>query len=162
VVVALALDGLAIALLVVCFVVLAWSDWEPLREEGFFAEPLLAALVLGAAAAALGAGVIAAASLLRVPLHTREGRWAVRLAAVNALIMPVVAVPVMAIAWLVGYDLPEGWGQPISPLWLMSGVGALVLGITAKEPGRQGLLVIPVMIGASVATFALGEIIVSH
>ena len=43
-------------------------------------------------------------------------------AVVEDFIMPVVAVPVMAIAWLVGYDLPEGGGEPISPIWLTGGL----------------------------------------
>jgi hypothetical protein len=161
-VVGLALDGVAIALFVTLFVVLVSSDREAARDEGFFAEPVLAALALGAFAAALVAGVIAAASLLRVPLRTRAGRWAVRLAAVNVLIIPVVAVPVMTIAWIAGYELPEGWGEPISLIWQLTGVSALVLGVTAKEPGRRGVLVILVMIGAGVATFAVGEIVVPH
>jgi hypothetical protein len=159
VVVALALDGLALALLLTFFVILATSDREPLRDQEFFAEPLYAALVLAAAVSGLAGGVIATASLLRTAPRTRQGRWAVRLAVVNALITPVVAAVVATIAWLAGFDLPDGWGQPIAPIWLATGVSALVLGVTAKEPGRRSLLVIPVMIGASVATFAGGEII---
>jgi hypothetical protein len=84
------------------------------------------------------------------------------LAVANALLLPMVAFPVMAAAWLAGYDLPDGWGQPIMPVWMATGLVAAVLGVVAKESGRRGILVIPFMLGALVLTFSLGEILVPH
>jgi hypothetical protein len=78
------------------------------------------------------------------------------------MLMPIVGVSVTAGAWLVGYDQPEGWGQPIAPFWMAAGLAAAILGIVAKEPGRRGVLVVPFMIGALVLTFWLGEILVPH
>ena len=160
--VTIGLDALAIALFVAFAIAVQRDAPQGSGGEGFFSEPVPAALLLTAASLAVAAGVVAAVSLVRVPLRSRSGRWASRLAVVNALLMPLVAVSVTTVAWLVGYDLPEGWGEPIAPVWLLSGLAALVLGVRAKDPGRRGLLVLPLMIGAAVLTFWLGEILDPH
>jgi hypothetical protein len=84
------------------------------------------------------------------------------LALVNALLLPVVGLSVVAVARLIGADLPDGWGEPIVPVWLATGLGAAALGAAAKERGRRGLLVVPFMIGAFVLIFWLGEILEPH
>lgn len=159
---ALGLDALSV-LLFVCTFTLARSRGEgDIPNETFFSDPVPAVLLLAAATVAIAAGIVAAVSLARARLESRAGRWATRLALVNALVMPVVGLSVTAVAWLAGYDLPEGWGQPIAPFWLATGLAAAVLGVVAKEPGRRGVLVVPFMIGAFVLTFWLGEILVPH
>ncbi len=96
---------------------------------------------------------------MRRPLGTAAGRWAARLALANALLMLVVGLSVVSVARLVGAHLPDGWGQPIAPVWLATGLAAAILGALAGERGRRGLLVVPFMIGAFVLTFWLGEIL---
>jgi hypothetical protein len=119
-------------------------------------------LRLGAATVAIAAGVVATVSLVRSPLRSRAGRWATGLALGNALFLPVVGGVGAAGAWLVGQNLPEGWGQPMVPLWMAAGVAAAILGIVADERGRRGVLVVPFMFGALVLTFWLGEVLVPH
>lgn len=159
---ALGLDALSVMLFVGVFAYLGARGARDTSNETFFSDPAPAVLLLTAATVAIGAGIIAGVSLARARLHSRAGRWATRLALVIALLMPVVGVSVTAGAWLVGYDPPEDWGQPIVPIWLAAGLSAAILGIVAKEPGRRGVLVVPFMIGALVLTFWLGEILVLH
>jgi len=159
---ALGLDALSVLLFVGVFAYVGSRGARDTSNETFFSDPAPAVLLLTAATVAIAAGIIAAVSLARARLHSRAGRWATGLALVNALLMPVVGVSVTAGAWLVGYDLPEGWGQPIVPFWMTAGLAAAILGIVAKEPGRRGVLVVPLMIGAFVLTFWLGEILVPH
>ncbi len=159
---ALGLDALSVALFACFFAIVRSRGAEDTPNETFFSDPATAALMLTAATIAIAAGTVAGVSLARARLESRAGRWATRLALVNALAMPVVGLSVMAGAWLVGYDLPEGWGQPIAPVWLAAGLAAAVLGVVAKEPARRGVLVVPFMIGAFVLTFWLGEILAPH
>jgi hypothetical protein len=161
---ALGLDALS-ALVFVCVLVYAVGRSRGVQDAGnetFFSDPAPAVLLLTAATVAIAAGIIAGVSLARARLHSRAGRWATGLALANALLIPVGGVSVTAGAWLVGYDLPEGWGQPIVPFWMGAGLAAAMLGAVAKEPGRRGVLVVPFMIGALVLTFWLGEILAPH
>ncbi len=160
--VALGLDLLAVALFVAFVLVVQLGGPQDTRGQGFFSDPVSAALLLLAATAAVAAGVLAAVSLVRSPLRTRAGRWASRLALVNALLLPVVGGSVAAIAWIIGSELSEGWGEPIVPVWLLTGLGAIAMGIRAKDQGRRGLLTLPFVIGAAVLIFWLGEILSPH
>jgi uncharacterized protein (DUF983 family) len=159
---ALGLDALAVALFVGFVAVVPRAGSQDSSDDGFFADPLPAVLIVLAATAVVAAGVVAAVSLVRAPLRSRAGRWAMRLAVFNALLMPAVGVSVTTIAWILGYDLPEGWGEPVAPVWLLSGLAALAFGARAKDPGRRGLLVLPLVIGAAVLSFSLGEILSPH
>ncbi|HVA30779.1 MAG TPA: hypothetical protein VMU58_05885, partial [Gaiellaceae bacterium] len=159
---ALALDAVAAAVFVGFFAVVMTRGPDETDGATFFSDPLPAALALAAAAIALAAGAVAAVSLARLPLRTRAGRWAVRLALANALLIPAVVLPVTFVAWLVDAHLSEGWGQPMMPFWFLSGLASAALGVAAKESGRRGILVIPFMIGALVLTFWLGEFLVPH
>ncbi|HEU0246760.1 MAG TPA: hypothetical protein VFR38_06695 [Gaiellaceae bacterium] len=78
----------------------------------------------------------------------------------SAVLVPVVGVVVTAVAWLAGLDLPDGWGQPLAPVWLVTSFAAGVLGVVAREPGRRGILVLPFMVGAFVLVFWIGEVAV--
>lgn len=160
--VVLCLEALAVVLFVAFVVVVQRGGARDTSGGGFFDDPLPAALVLLAATAAVAAGVLATVSLVRDPLRSRAGRWAMWLALLSALMFPAVAASVTAVAWLVGYDLPDGWGDPIAPFWLLTALAATVLGVRANEPGRRGLLILPVVIGAFVLTFWLGEILAPH
>jgi hypothetical protein len=42
---------------------------------------------------------------------------------------------------------------------LATALGAMVLGAFAREPGRRGLLLIPLLIGASALIFFLGDLL---
>lgn len=159
--VALALDAASIALLA-ANVVIVNREREPDPRETFFSDPLPAVLVLAAGSLAILAGAVALGSLVRAPLQSRAGRWATRLAVVNALLLPVVGLSVTAVAWLAGFDLPDGWGEPLTPVWMLTGVAAGALGVVAREPGRRGILVVPFMIGAFVLVFWVGEVAVPH
>ena len=47
-------------------------------------------------------------------------------------------------------------------LWMLAGLAAAVLGATAPEPGRRGLLVLPFMLGALVLVVWVAEAIIPH
>jgi hypothetical protein len=149
--------------LFVAFVLLVTSS---LREDeatgGFYSEPVAAALIILAGVAVISSGFAALIDLLGHPLSTSPGRWAFRLALLNCLLLPVVALLVTAIAALAGAKLEEGWGEPIMPVWFIVGAGAAVLGAIAPEHRRRGLLVLPLMIGAFALVFLIGEFTVPH
>jgi hypothetical protein len=162
VVFALALDAFSVTLfaaLLTVFTIRGPGDSPP---ETFASDPLPAVLLGSAASIAILAGAVAIGSLVRDPLTTNAGRWATRLAVVSALLVPVVGVVVSAGAWLAGLDLPEGWGQPLVPIWFVTSVTACVLGFLAREPRRRGVLVLPFLVGAFVLVFWIGELAVPH
>jgi tellurite resistance protein TehA-like permease len=159
--VALVLDAVAIVVFGVFLVLLA-ARGSAAPDETFFSDPFPAALVLAAASLAILAGVVAGVALVREPLRTREGRWAMRVAVVSALSLPVIAAIAAGIAWAVGVDDPAVIAQPLVPLWTLASLAAAVLGTTAHEPGRRGILVVPFMLGAFVLVFWLGEALVPH
>jgi hypothetical protein len=129
---------------------------------GFFSEPVPAVLLILAAVAVIASAVTALIDLMGHRLTSTRGKWAFRLAIVNCLLLPVTALAVTAIAALGGFELEEGWGQPIMPVWFVVGFIATVLGATAPEPRRRGVLVLPLMIGAFAFVFVVGEITVPH
>ncbi len=118
-------------------------------------------LMLAATGLIVG-GALALCSLVRRPLQTATGKWGLRFAVANALAMPVLVVSGTIIAAVLGFELGEGWGEPIAPFWLILGLTAAVLGIAAREPGRRGLLLIPFMAGAAVLVFWAGEVLSPH
>jgi hypothetical protein len=81
---------------------------------------------------------------------------------VSALFLPLLAAVAAGIAWAAGIDEPAVVAQPLVPLWTLAGLAAAVLGATASEPGRRGILVVPFMLGAFVLLFWLGEALVPH
>ena len=101
---------------------------------------------------------MALVSLIRQPAASAAGRWAVRMAAFNALLLPVMG-GIAALLSLVGTKLSVGWGEPYMPFWVCSGLAAFGLGVVADEPHHRGLLVLPLMLGATVLTFVFGDIV---
>ena len=114
--------------------------------------------MLAAVASAVAGGVVALVSLIRQPAASAAGRWAVRMAAFNALLLPVMG-GIAALLSLVGTKLSVGWGEPYMPFWVCSGLAAFGLGVVADEPHHRGLLVLPLMLGATVLTFVFGDIV---
>lgn len=153
----LGLDALGIVLFVAAVLIVRQGGPRDTSDEGFFSDPLPAVLMLLTASALAVAGVLAAVSLVRAPLRSRVGRWAMWMGVAASVLMPVVAASVMIIAWLAGYDLPEGWGEPIAPVWQVAALAAIGLGLAAKEPGRRGLLILPIVIAAALLIFILGD-----
>lgn len=151
----------AVVLFVIVTILVTPGPPEGSKERGFFADPLPAVLLILAAVSVVGSGAVALVDLLARRLSTRPGRWAFRLAIVNCLMQPLMGV-IFIIANLLGFDLKEGWGQPIVPFWFAIGLMAAVLGTLAPETRRRGTLVIPLMIGAFALTFAIGELAVPH
>lgn len=128
---------------------------------GFFDDPAPAILMIGAASAAVAAGVVALASLLRHPLETPRGRWAMRLAVAAALFLPLMGA-IAGLASLLGHGLPDGWGEPVVPIWLLVAAASVLLGLFSGAPDRRGVLVAPFVFGAIVLGFVLGEILAPH
>ncbi|MFA9271595.1 hypothetical protein LRS13_07000 [Svornostia abyssi] len=122
--------------------------------DGFFADPLPALLALAAFGVAIAAGLVAARALIRDPLQTGRGRWALRLALGLTASFPVLWGITLA------FDLGADWLESVIPLQLLAGLGAAGLGATAPEPGRRGLLLIPFVIGVAALAFFLGDLIV--
>jgi hypothetical protein len=144
---AFGLDGLAVATLVAAAVLI---------ESSGGSQGTLASVLAGLAfAAAIAAGAVAAWALVREPPRTRAGRWAVGLAIAFVASLPVLGLLTPALG------LDPGWAEAaVRPtILLVSGFGAMVLGAVAGEPGRRGLLFIPLMIGASALLFFLGDLL---
>jgi len=154
---ALSLDVVAIALFAVGIVLIQRGDSDP-ADRGFFAEAGYAAIMLTAVGSVLVAGAIAAVSLFRRRLRTDRGRWAVRLALVASLMLPAMGI-VEAGARLIGSGLQVGWGQPVMPFFWLATAGSVILGAVSREPGRRGLLMLPVILAALVLAFVLGDIL---
>ena len=163
--VALLLDGLAVALFMATQVLVAQhmprSGNTVEAGRGFFADPLPAFSLLAAASSAVAGGVVAAASIYTDRFATPRGRWAVRLGILNFLITPLMGT-VAGLFSVAGHPLPIGWGEPFVPFWVVSGFGAVVLGLTAGEPKHRGALLLPAVFGGAVLTFWLGEILAPH
>ena len=155
------MDVVAVFAFVVTLVLIANRAPATARGNGFFADPLPALTMLGAASLVVGAGLLALVSLLREPLHGRRGTWAIRLGVFNALLMPVLGL-VTEFATVVGSPLPTGWGEPLVPLWVATALGAVALGAVADERRHRGLLMLPALLGAAVLTFWLGEVLSPH
>lgn len=144
------LDGLALAAFATWMLV---TEGRGRQDDGFFSDQLpdgLAALTL---VAVIAAGAIAAWALVRDPPRTRAGRWALGLAIAFVVSFPVLGVLTEALG------LEQGWAEPLVPLLAAAALGAMVLGAFAREPGRRGLLLIPLLIGASALIFFLGDLI---
>jgi hypothetical protein len=124
------------------------------RDDGFFTDPLPDGLAVLALVAAIAAGAVAAWALMREPLRTRAGRWALWLAIVFVVSFPVLGLLTEAL------DGAQGWApEPVVPLLFATALGAMVLGAIAREPERRGLLLIPLLIGASAVMFFLGDLL---
>jgi hypothetical protein len=150
---AFGLDGLAIAALLAYVVV---TGGRGRQDDGFFTDPLPDGLAVLAFAAAIAAGAVAAWALVREPPRTRAGRWALGLAIAFVLSFPVLGLLTEVLG------LEHGWAEPVvrPALPLATALGAMVLGAFAREPGRRGLLFIPLLIGASALIFFLGDLLV--
>lgn len=153
---AFGLDGLAVGAFVAAVLIIRSRGPQVGPDEGFFADPLPAGLMVLAFAATIAAGAVAAWALVREPLRTPAGRWAARLVIAFAVSFPVLGV----ITEVLG--LEQGWAQPLVPPLMLAALSAMVLGAFAREPARRGLLLIPLVIGASAAIFALGEVLAPH
>jgi hypothetical protein len=127
-------------------------------EGGFLADMPGSALMAVAVLLPVVAAGIAAVSLWRDRLESREGRWAVRLTIGAAIFLPLLGT-IQGLSELAGHRLPQGWGQPLVPIWLLSMGAVAVLAIRAPDPGRRGMLAIPLVLGAAILAFVTGDII---
>lgn len=159
--VSLAMDGLGAVAFAATLVLIANRPPAVTRGNGFFADPLPAVTLLGAATLVVGAGAVAVVSLVREPLQNRRGRRAIRIGIFNAVLIPFLGVINGAFS-LAGNPLPEGWGQPLVPLWIASGVASILLGLLSGEPDHRGALLVPALIGIAALTFWLGELLSGH
>lgn len=123
-------------------------------DDGFLADLAAAILALVTFGAAVAAGGVAAWALAREPLRTRPGRWGLGLAVALVVSFPVLWALALAL------DRTYDWVGPFVPLQFAAGLGAVVLGALAREPGRRGLLLIPLVIGTAALAFTLGDLIV--
>jgi hypothetical protein len=149
----LRLDVLAVAALVASVVVTGGRGRDD--DVGFLGDPLPDGLAVLAFAAALAAGVVAAWALVHEPPRTRAARWALGLAIAFVASFPVLALLTVALG------LEHGWAEPVvrPALLLATGLGAMVLGAVAREPGRRGLLLVPLLIGEGALTFIVGDLL---
>ena len=158
---ALGLDLLAVANFVIAQLLIFSRSPGPPSGSGFFADPLPAALMVVAGSCFVAGGVVAAVGLIRAPLKSARGRWAVRCSIFNILLLPGFGVAA-GIASLVGIPMPNGWGEPFVPIWLGSGLAAIALALAASQERLRSVLVLPLLIGAAALTFWLGEVLSSH
>lgn len=127
-------------------------------DGGLLAEITQAVFSSAFLLAVVGAGVAAGWALLLEPLTSRVGRWAMGLAAFNIVLLPGLWL----LSWIVtplGLGFRVGWGLPLFPFWLASGVGAICLGLSIGAERKEGLLLIPMLLGAALLTFFLGDMV---
>lgn len=157
--------ALGLDLLGACCIALAqYFIFDQSRDvpDKSFGENLPAAvLMLSAVAVWIAGGVVAAVALYRDRLKSTTGKWAVRLVLFNVTLLPLWGI-VNGLFVLFGSALPEGWGEPIVPIWFLVGAVALGLGLASKHERAKGALVLPLLLGAATATFMLGELITQH
>lgn len=153
---ALSLDAVAVLALGATVAVTAIRGDRRGPDGGFFDDPVPSLLALLAVGAAVAGGAVAAWALAREPLATRAGRWGLGLA-----VALLVSFPVLWTITLIR-DVTYGWAEPIIPLQAAAGLGAVVLGAVAREPGRRGLLLIPFVLGTVALAFTLGDLIVPY
>ncbi|MEI6447161.1 MAG: hypothetical protein WCO96_04675 [Actinomycetes bacterium] len=155
----LTLDAVALACLAAGMVlILTLREDQPKPEGGFVAGMPASLLMLAAAILPVVAAGIAAVSLWRDRLRSREGIWAIRLTIAAAFFLPILGV-IQGLAELAGHRLPEGWGQPLVPIWFVTMGAVAVLAIRAPDPGRRAVLAIPLVFGAAVLAFVFGDVI---
>jgi hypothetical protein len=142
---AFGLDALALAALAAAVVLIETRDGS---------QGVVASVFAGIAfTVAIGAGAVCAWGLIREPLRTRAGRLAVVLAVAFTVSFPALGIITAAL------DLDSGWAEPVIPVQIAAALGAVVLGAVAHEPGRRGLLLVPVVIGASALMFVLTDLL---
>ncbi len=155
----LALDGLGLACFAVgLFLILGYREDQPKPEGGFFSDMPASLLMLAAVLLPVVAAGIAGVSLWRNRLESRQGVWAVRLTVLAAVFLPALGV-IQGLSELAGHRLPEGWGQPLVPIWFLTMGAVAVLAIRAPDPGRRAVLTIPLVFGAAVLAFVFGDVI---
>ena len=126
--------------------------------EGFFSDIPLAVLSTLLLLSWVGSGFAAGLALLKSPMESHIGRVAQQLAAVNVLLLPVA----WALSWLltpIGMGFSVGWGMPFFPVWAASGLGAICAGLWTPMDRRRGQLLIPLLLGAGLLTFFLGDMV---
>lgn len=154
---ALSLEAVGVSLFAIGVAILSTVEPDP-TDEGFFGKPGYAALMLVAVIALLAAGVVALVTLVRDRPETPRGRWAFRLAVACSLALPLMGV-VEGFFRLIDHRLPVGWGEPAMPFVLLAVIASVGLGAASREPGRRGLLMLPLILGSFVVVFVVGDMI---
>jgi hypothetical protein len=122
----------------------------------------LAAKILFSMLGLLSAGLLAAGGLTAWkglssrPLESITGRRSFALARVAIVLLPVI---VFTLGLLAALDAYGGDSEPFLAVWLLVAIAASILGGVAPEPGRRGLLVIPLMLGVAAVVLLLSEIL---
>ncbi len=161
IVVAYVLDAFAVVGLAIVIALLTQRDSqiEP-QEAGFFGFVVPLIVLIAAASAAVGAGVVAARSLIREPLHSRLGRASMGLVVIGSVVAPAAVALVLAISALVGREIPASWADPLNAVWPIAGALAVATAVLAKgDPARRRFLVPPVAFGGFVLTFVILEVL---
>lgn len=115
---------------------------------------LFIALGLFAFGLMIAGGFLAAKGLRSESMESGSGVFAVRMAVVLAIVLPVMT---LVFGLLAATDTWERDSEPFIGAWLVLALVASVIGGFAPEPGRRGLLVIPFLIGVAALVLVLSE-----
>ena len=156
---ALRLMGFGIALFLLTAVVVGFlrGDSDQIRSVSETGTTIIAS-VLGVGTVGLMAwgGVVAGKSLTSRPLSSERGRVVSRTAFVLVVLLPLIVFCL----WLVtAVSDGEGPTVPIIGAWLVAVIVTSIAGAMAPEPGRRGLLVLPLLVGAAVVVLLLSELL---
>ena len=118
------------------------------------AKILFSALALLAVGAMVGGAVVAWRALRSSPLHSPRGVLSMRITLVVICVLPVM-VAVLGLLSVLG--VYEGDSLPFLAAWLLVATIASLLGASAPEPGRRGLMVVSLILGVAALVLALSE-----
>ena len=156
---ALRLMGFGIALFVLTGVAIGFlrGDSDQIRPVSETGTTIIASVLgLGAVGLMAWGGAVAWKSLTSKPLTSGFGRTVVRTAFALAALLPVIVFAL----WLVSaVSDGEGPTVPIIGAWLLALIGTSIAGATAPEPGRRGLLVLPLLVATAAVVLALSELL---
>ena len=156
---ALRLMGFGIALFVLTGVAIGFlrGDSDQIRPISETGTTIIASVLgLGAVGLMAWGGVVAGRSLTSKPLTSGCGTAVTRVAFVLAALLPVIVFAL----WLVT-AVSDGEGPTVSIIgaWLLAVVGTSIAGAIAPEPGRRGLLVLPLLVATAAVVLALSELL---
>ena len=128
---------------------------------GWHNQPWGPILVIFAGLLFLGSGGFALYSLTYTPLQGRWGKWAGRdMSFFVALLF--FSIPLVSALHLLGIEISEEIGQWLEVFILGLAASIGVLAGLSRSPEHRGWLMLPVVLGAFIGSFILGEFLVPH
>ena len=103
----------------------------------------------------IAGGILAAIALRSGPMESGPGLFAVRMAVILAIVLPIMA---LTLGLLAVTDTWERDSEPFIGPWLLLALVTSLVGAFSREPGRRGLLVFPFLVGVAAVVLLLSEL----